>query len=84
MWKDPMSRYIPELKDGYVRLPIYVDLTEKEYMAFHRKFCVEYLKSDEPVRCITIIRSELPRHYDVTKPLSSHRVGVLLRWLFKL
>ena len=84
MWKDPMRRYIPEPKDGCVRIPIYVDLTEKEYMAFRRKFCAEYLESDEPVRCFTVTRSELPRNYDVTKPLSAHRAGVMLRWLFKL
>ena len=84
MWKDPMRRYITEPKDGCVRIPIYVDLTEKEYMAFRRKFCAEYLESDEPVRCFTVTRSELPKHYDVTKPLSAHKAGVMLRWLFKL
>ena len=84
MWEDPMRRYIPEPKDGCVRIPIYVDLTEKEYMAFRRKFCAEYLESDEPVRCFTVTRSELPRHYDAAKPLSSYKGEVMFRWLFKL
>ena len=84
MWNDPMCRYIPGPKDGCVRIPIYVDLTEKEYMAFRRKFCAKYLKSDEPVRCFNVTRSELSRHYDVTKSLDSYKAEVMLRWLFKL
>ena len=84
MWNDPMRRYIPEPKKGCVRIPIYVDLTEKEYMAFRRKFCAAYLKSDEPVRCFNVTRSELSRHYDVTKSLDSYKAEVMLRWLFKL
>ena len=84
MWKDPICHNIPGPADGCVRIPIYVDLTEKEYMAFRRKFCAQYLKSDEPVRCFTVTRSELPRHYDATKSLDSYKCEVMLRWLFKL
>lgn len=84
MWKDPIYHNIPGPADGCVRIPIYVDLTEKEYMAFRRKFCAKYLESDEPVRCFAVTRSELSRHYDVSKPLSAYKGEVMLRWLFKL
>ena len=84
MWEDPICYNIPGPTNGCVRIPIYVDLTEKEYMAFRRKFCAKYLESDEPVRCFTVTRSELPKHYDVTRPLSSYKGEVMLRWLFKL
>lgn len=84
MWNDPMRHHIPGPADGCVRIPIYVDLTEKEYMAFRRKFCAKYPESDEPVRCFVVTRSELPKHYDTTKSLDSYKGEVMLRWLFKL
>lgn len=84
MWNDPIRNDIPGPADGCVRIPIYVDLTEKEYMTFRRKFCAEYLESDEPVSCFTVTRSELPKHYDATKSLDSYKGEVMLRWLFKL
>ena len=84
MWKDPIRHDIPGPADGCVRLPIYVDLTEKEYMAFRRKFCGDHVRDYGPVRCFTVVRSELPKHYDVTKPLDSYKCEVMIRWLFKL
>ena len=84
MWKDPIRHNIPGPADGCVRIPIYVDLTEKEYTTLCRKFCSEHVEDDIPVKAFTIIRSELPKHYDTTKQLSSYRAEVMLRWLFKL
>lgn len=86
MWVDMIDSYynVPGPADGYVRVPIYVDLTEKEYGALCKKFCNEFNKNGRPIRCLVAIRSELPKRYDATKSLNSYKYEQMLRWLFKL
>lgn len=86
MWVDMIDTYcnVPGPADGYVRVPIYVDLTEKEYRTLRKKFCNEFNKDGTPIRCFVVTRSELPKLYDTTKSLASYKCDLMFRWLFKL
>lgn len=69
---------------GRVVIPIYVELTDNEYDAFMKKYHEAYGSWDKYVHHISITRSELPKHYDITKSSNAYKTSTLFRWLFKL
>ena len=85
MWKDPFYDRVPGPELGYVRLPIYVDLTKEEYKKFNKKWKDAGFQGTRDIQCIQVVRSERSsKRYDITKPLDEHKANLLFRWLFKL
>lgn len=84
MWKDPFYDRVPGPELGYVRLPIYVDLTKEEYKKFNKKWKDAGFSGTRDIQCIQVVRTELSKHYDISKSLKEHESNLLLSWLFKL
>lgn len=81
MWSHESEVHSPS---NSITIPIYVELTDDEYNAFVKKYHEAYGHWDEYVHDISITRSEIPKHYDITKSLNAHKTSTLFRWLFKL
>lgn len=81
MWSQMQAERTPS---GRIVIPIYVELTDNEYNAFMKKYHEAYGHWDEYIHHISITRSEIPKHYDITKSLNAHKTSTLFRWLFKL
>lgn len=71
---------------GNIRIPIYINLTPKEYEKFIDKHNEVYGPEDEcSVVCsMEFIRSKVPKSYDVTISEQGLKLKSLMRWLLKL
>ena len=71
---------------GIHRIPIYVNLTPKEYEKFLDKYNEVYGPEDEcgAICSMEFIRSKVPKPYDLTISEPGLKLKSLMRWLLKL
>lgn len=67
-----------------ITIPIYVELTLKEYNAFMKKYHEAYGHGNQSVQHIQVVRCMRPKHYEVAKAPTAYKTDTLLRWLLKL
>lgn len=67
-----------------ITIPIYVELTLKEYNAFMKKYHDAYGHWVQSAPHIQVVRCMRPKHYEVAKAPATYKTDTLLRWLLKL